>query len=319
MESHEDTDDHGFLTLTGRLSGKTIRIPDVNAPPIPYIVAPGVIHDGDPAPGFGSISSASHGCPDTLSFRRRFGLLVPATNTIMEHELWGMIFANQGPDALRGIGIHTTTVSIPRPQVGTAEGLENFKEQFLGGLESAVTKALLASPQYLIMGISLEHILTGIGSIRETMAKTETYCPLGWSTEHEAIKSALDCYGAQRIGLLTPWERIGNGSATRMFEDLGCEVVSSVGFSCGNVQHIAHIPDWAKEKAITELLATAGNRLDAIVQCGTNMSMNSVLERLEPVVGIPIIGVNAAILWYALRENGFQGPLKGGGRLLREF
>ena len=319
MKSHEDRDDRGFQTLTGKLSGKKIRIPDVNAPPIPSIVAPGVIHDGIPAEGFGGIGSASHGYQDALSFRRRFGLLVPATNTIMEQELWGMIFANQGPDELRGVGIHTTTVSIPRPEVGTAEGLENFKLQFLGGLESAVAKALLAPPQYLIMGISLEHILTEIGPIRETMAKTETYCPLGWSTEHEAIKSALDCYGAKRIGLLTPWEKIGNGSATRMFEDLGFEVVSSVGFSCGNVQHIAHIPDWAKEKAIMELLATAENRLDAIVQCGTNMSLNAVLERLEPVVGIPIIGVNAAIFWYALRENGFQGPLKGGGRLLQEF
>jgi hypothetical protein len=40
MQIHEDKDDHGFLNLTGRLSGKTIRIPDVNAPPMPYIVAP---------------------------------------------------------------------------------------------------------------------------------------------------------------------------------------------------------------------------------------------------------------------------------------
>ena len=319
MNAHEDQDAHEFRLITGKLSGKTIRIPDVNAPPIPSIVAPGIIHDGVPAEGFGSIGSASDGYPDALSFRRRFGLIVPATNTIMEQELWGLIFANQGPEELRGIGIHTTTVAIPRPQVGTAEGLANFKEQFLGGLESAVTLALLAPPQYLIMGISLEHILTGIGPIREMMAKTETYCPLGWATEHDAIKAALDSYGAKRIGLLTPWEKIGNLSAKRMFEDLGFEVVSSVGFSCGNVQHIAHIPDWAKEKAIQELLATADNRLDAIVQCGTNMSLNAVLERIEPIIGIPIIGVNAAILWYALRENGFQSPLKGGGRLLREF
>ena len=319
MKGYEDRVERGFHTLTGMLSGKEIRIPNVNAPPIPSIANPGVIHDGIPAEGFGRIGSASHGYQDTLSFRRRFGLLVPATNTIMEQELWGMIFANQGPNELRGVGIHTTTVSIPRPDVGTAEGLENFKQQFLGGLESAVAEALLAAPQYLIMGISLEHILMGIGMVRETMAQTERYCSLGWSTEHEAIKKALECFGAKRIGLLTPWERIGNGSATRMFEDLGFEVVSSVGFSCQNVQHIAHIPDWAKEKAIMELLATAENRLDAIVQCGTNMSLNAVLERLEPVVGIPIIGVNAAIFWYALRENGFQGPHKGGGRLLREF
>ena len=151
------------------------------------------------------------------------------------------------------------------------------------------------------------------------MAKTETYCPLGWSTEHESIKSALDCFGAKRIGLLTPWEQIGNGSATRMFEDLGFEVVSSVGFSCASVLNYPLIPDWAKEKAILELLATRENKLDAVVQCGTNMSLIDVSEKLEPVVGIPILGINAVIFWYALRENGFEGALVGAGRLLREF
>ena len=48
-----------------------------------------------------------------------------------------------------------------------------------------------------------------------------------------------------------------------MFEDLGFEVVSTVGFCCEHALHVAHVPDWAKEKAILELLATADNRLDA--------------------------------------------------------
>jgi len=30
--------------------------------------------------------------------------------------------------------------------------------------------------------------------------------------------------------------------------------------------------------------------LDAVVQCGTNMSLIDVSEKLEPVVGIPILG-----------------------------
>lgn len=319
MENHQDQGTPGFQSITGKLSGKILHIPDVVIAPIPLIMAPGVIHDGEPAAGFGAIGSPLVGCPDSLSYRRRFGLLLPSTNTIMEQELWGLIYANQEFDALRGIGIHTTPVAIPRPQVGTAEGLEDFKQQFLGGLEKAVQNALPARPQYLIMGISLEHILTGVGQIRETMAQVEAYSPLSWASEHEALTAALHCYGAKRIGLLTPWEQIGNNSAIRMFEELGFEVVSSIGFACGNVQHIAHIPDWAKEKAITELLATSENRLDAIIQCGTNMSLNAVLERLEPIAGIPIIGVNAAIFWYAMRENGFTSPIKGGGRLLREF
>jgi maleate isomerase len=133
------------------------------------------------------------------------------------------------------------------------------------------------------------------------------------------MPAALKKFGARRIGLLTPFDKKGNESATRMFEELGFEVVASVGFSCANALHIAHIPDSAKEKAILELLATEENQLDAIVQCGTNMSLLDVSERLEPVIGIPILGVNAVLFWYALRENGFNDPLAGGGRLLREF
>ncbi len=95
--------------------------------------------------------------------------------------------------------------------------------------------------------------------------------------------------------------------------------MSSVGISCANALHVAHIPDWAKEKAILELLANGENKLDAIVQCGTNMSLIDVCEKLEPVVRIPILGINAVTFWYALRENGFEGPLVGAGRLLREY
>ncbi|MBM4107069.1 MAG: hypothetical protein FJ257_12470 [Phycisphaerae bacterium] len=62
------------------------------------------------------------------------------------------------------------------------------------------------------------------------------------------------------------------------------------------MQHIAHIPDEAKERAIVELLATPDHRLDAVVQCGTNMSMAAVSERLESKLGIPILGINATLL-----------------------
>ncbi len=104
-----------------------------------------------------------------------------------------------------------------------------------------------------------------------------------------------------------------------MFEDLGFEVVSSVGFSCANALHIAHVPDWAKERAILDLLATDANALDAVVQCGTNMSLIDVAEKLEPVIRMPILGINAVTFWYALRENEFEGAVVGAGRLLREF
>ncbi|MGL5094254.1 MAG: maleate cis-trans isomerase family protein, partial [Planctomycetia bacterium] len=291
--------------------------PDANAPPMPALSPPGVIYDGVKAEEFGGIDS-SRGYPDVRSFRRKFGLLIPATNTSMEHELWGIIFNNQGPGALAGVGLHTTPILTPRPKLATEEDLAEYRKQFLGGVRGAIEAARLAEPQYFIMGMSLEHLLPGIEPIRAAMGDIERQSELSWATWHDAAYAALTKFKAKRIGLLTPFDAAGNRNAARMFAELGFEVAASVGFSCANALHIAHVPDWAKERAIIELLATDKNRLDAIVQCGTNMSLSHVTERLEPMVGIPILGINAVTFWYALRENGFTMPLTGAGRLLRE-
>jgi maleate isomerase len=304
---------HGTQRLVGTLSGEEITIPDANGPPMPALEEPGVILNGAKAEGFAIESS--RGYPDVRSFRRKFGLLVPATNTSMEHELWSIILLG----GLDGIGLHTSSVLTPKPQLRTEEDLLAYRRQFLGGLRAALESALLAEPQYLIMGMSLEHIVRGLDGIRGAMAEIESYSALAWATWHQAISAALRSYNAKRIGILTPFDRTGNENAARMFADLGFHVVASVGFSCASALHIAHIPDWAKEKAIMELLATDTNRLDAVVQCGTNMSLLSVTEKLESVLGIPILGINAVLLWYALRENGIVDALHGAGRLFRDF
>ena len=318
MNEHEKINYEGAQTIIGKLSGKEITIPNVNLPPMPSLAPPGVIHNGEKADNLGGIDS-SRGYPDVRSFKRKFGLFIPATNTSMEHELWSILIKNQGSNGLKGVGLHTANVLTPKPQLKTSEDLREYKKQFLGGLRAAVDGALLAEPQYLIMGMSLEHIIGGIKEIRAPMVDIEAYSGLSWATWHDAIQAALDKYGAKRIGIITPFDKAGNESAKQMFEELGFEVVSSVGFSCANALHIAHIPDWAKEQAILDSLATDENKLDAVVQCGTNMSLIDVSEKLEPVVGIPILGINAVTFWYALRENGFEGALVGGGRLLREF
>jgi maleate isomerase len=235
----------------------------------------------------------------------------------MEHELWSLIANNQARGALDGVGLHTTVVLTSRPDVSTPEGLENYKRSFLSGLENSVRTALLAAPQYLVLGFSLEHILSGLDSVRDAMAPVETYADLAWTTWQDAAPAALGALGARRIGLLTPFDEVGNASATKMFEDLGFDVVTSVGMACGNLQHIAHIPDWAKERAVLELLATTSNRLDAVVQCGTNMSMLNIIDRLESVSGVPIVAINPVLLWHALREAGIADALHGGGTLLR--
>lgn len=304
-------------TIRGSLSGRPVFIPDVNAPPMPTFAQTGPLLDGETASMF-DVAALSAGHPDACSSRRRFGLLIPATNTVMESELWTILVRNR-EHGLDGIGLHTSVVSTPKPDVSSPQGVEQFKRDFVAGVSQAVGIASLARPQYFILGMSLEHIISGIEPIRATTEAFRNTSELSWATWTDAAKAALDRYGARRIALITPFERTGTTSAARMFTDLGFEVVSTFGFACAHAQHVAHIPDVEKERVVTELLATKEHRLDAVVQCGTNMSMVAVAERLEPKIGIPILSINATLLWYALRETGIAANAHHAGRLLREF
>ena len=305
-------------TITGKLSGKSVFIPDLDTPPMPQLADSGVIRDGQSIRGFRAIDPAI-GYPDVLSFRRKLALLIPATNTSMEAELWDILIRHRTSAGLDGIGLHTSNVITPKPVLRNAADLQEYKRQFLGGLKTAVEQAMLAQPHYFIMGMSLEHIIDTLDEIRAPIAELEAQTGLGCAAWHDAAVAALSQFKAKRIGLLTPFDANGNRNAARIFTALGFDVVSTVGFACANALHIAHIPDAAKERAIVDHLATNANRLDAIVQCGTNMSLTQVTERLEPRLGLPIIGINAALLWYALRENGFAKPMHGAGRLFAEL
>ena len=58
MKEQQKAKQRGAQTIIGKLSGKKITIPDVNVPPMPALAAPGVIHNGKKAEGFGEIDSS---------------------------------------------------------------------------------------------------------------------------------------------------------------------------------------------------------------------------------------------------------------------
>ena len=43
------------------------------------------------------------------------------------------------------------------------------------------------------------------------------------------------------------------------------------------------------------------------------------MDRLEAELGVAMVPINAATLWFALRENGINAPIPGACRLCREF
>lgn len=257
--------------------------------------------------------------PHARHHRHRFGLLVPASNTTMEHDLWTLIVRNRRAGGLAGIGLHTTRIVTPRTSLRTDADRARYGEQILSGLADAAATALAAQPQSLILGMSLEHVVAGLVAVHAPVARLAESTGLRVAAWHDAASEALQRLGARRIGLLTPFDGPGTATAAQMFEELGFDVAARVGLACADARQIAHVPEWAKEGAVFELWDRGAQRLDAIVQCGTNMSVLEVAARLEPVLGIPVLGNNPVTFWYALRSAGVTAPVHHGGRLLREF
>jgi len=59
--------------------------------------------------------------------------------------------------------------------------------------------------------------------------------------------------------------------------------------------------------------------VDAVIQVGTNLSMVKLAAHLELTLGKPVIAINTATYWHALRACGITDRVAGFGRLLEEF
>ena len=102
----------------------------------------------------------------------------------------------------------------------------------------------------------------------------------------------------------------------RFFSDCGFEVVRLIGLRCASPVLIAHVGDQELRDAI---LTVDGPDIEAVVQVGTNLAMARLAAAAETWLRKPVLAINTATYWWALRCNGIADPIDGFGRLLHEF
>lgn len=112
-----------------------------------------------------------------------------------------------------------------------------------------------------------------------------------------------------------PYQPIADREVGAFFTEAGFDVAAITGLRCPTAMDIARVqPDRLRQVAA----ALDGPDIEAIVQVGTNLSFVGLADELEREVGKPVIAINAATLWHALREHGLDDRVEGAGRLLRE-
>lgn len=194
-------------SFVGHLTGRTIKLPDVNSG---YPKAK--LNMGDEAEKW--LDLGEEGFKDVLSYNRKFTIVVPSTNTIVEHDFWRMLLS--APD-LKGIGFHSAPILISAPRLASDEDMLNFLTQFRKEIMYTIDVAMTAEPEYIIMGMSLETFFGGWEGNREFIKEIGDRCGLEVATGAEACKAALEKFNAKTISLLTPYQEIGDKNCIKFF------------------------------------------------------------------------------------------------------
>jgi maleate isomerase len=246
--------------------------------------------------------------PDALGPRGKFAVLGPSTNTIVQPDM----------EAMRPYGVtnHYSRIYVENLDVSDNKSFTALTDAITASVEKAVADVLTCAPDYVVMGMSAIAFYGGIAGAEAFKARIEAQSGLKCSTGAIATAAALNAYGAKRVAFVSPYFPVANGEVTRFYEENGFTVVRDLCLRCPTPRAIAQVPEADLRKVLFEL---DGDDVDAIVQVGTNLSMVRLAAAAEIVLGKPVIAINAATYWHALRAHGIADRVTGCGGLLERF
>ncbi|MPY69229.1 MAG: arylmalonate decarboxylase [Alphaproteobacteria bacterium] len=246
---------------------------------------------------------------DALGWRKKFGVIAPSTNTIVQPE-----YDEMRP---RGVTNHFSRIWIPDDPVESDDDFNRLMENIRRETDSAIERVMTCEPDYMVMGMSSETFWGGLAASIALRERVEALSGLRVAMGSDACQAALKCYGdIRRIGVVTPYWPVGDENVRRFFTDCGFEVVRLTGLKCRSPVQIAHVQEETLRDA---LLALDGEDVEALVQVGTNLAMARLAGAAETMLKKPVLAINTATYWYALRANGIDDVVEGFGSLLSDY
>jgi len=242
---------------------------------------------------------------DHLGYRKKLGTLGPSTNTIVQPDF----------DDLRPLGVtnHYSRIAIPNNPVTDDASFLRLVESINAATLEAVDVLRSCEMDYMVMGMSAATFWNGRAGATIYLKNMTERAQVGVSCGSFATEAALNVCGAKRIAFLSPYFEVANAQVRRFYQDCGFTVVRDVCLQRPSPVQIAHSTDAMCRQAIREL---DGDDVDAIVQVGTNMSMIRLAAAAELFLGKPVIAINTATYWHALRAVGIHDKKAGFGSLL---
>ena len=231
---------------------------------------------------------------DRFGPRGVFSILIPQQNANMQPEY----------ELMRPLGISNQIYRFD---------LSDHSKVAESVLES-IPGSLLCWPDMVICGNSIEMqgwSLERHQRYRENIQDLVKGIPFVTATD--ACHAALKTIGARRVAILSPMSEVQSRSAQNFYESLGFEIPYGAWLDVKRSEDIIKVE---VEQVFAAIKKNDHEDVDTFLHVGAALGIVEMIEQLEAQLGRPVISVNAATYWYALRKHGIQDPIPGFGQLL---
>jgi maleate isomerase len=246
---------------------------------------------------------------DALGYRKKIGIVVPSTNTIV------------GPECEQfrppGVTNHMARLTITeRPIQSSEQGFLAHVQAMREGIGPAIDQVMTCAPDAVIMGVAIEAFTGGVAGADALQKELSDRAGVRVAMGSTAAAAALRKFGAKRIAVLTPHQPKGDETVRAYLAEAGFDVVRLVGLKCASPRAIAEIQPLQLRRTLREL---DGDDIDAILQVGTNLANAAVAAEAEHWLDKPVLAMNVVTYWDALRHSDIEDRVYGHGRILEEF
>lgn len=249
-----------------------------------------------------------------IGHRAKIGVIIPSTNTSVEYDCQRVI--------PRGVSWHFSRFMVEHADLSDDDNFIRFLEMLRETIGASIESLMTCKPDHVMMGMSAETFWGGIeGNDGFVDRIQEAVGDIGLTTGANAVIAALEALEVpgnanKNIAVITPYQPIGDKNVHLFFEDSGYNVKHVLGLRCENAHDaIALVPD---HQVMDMVKQVDGDDIDAIIQVGTNLSTATTFPVIEKWLGKPVLPINVATAWHALRSCGIRDQYDHLGRLFEE-
>lgn len=245
---------------------------------------------------------------DILGWRARIGVVAPATNTVVQPEMEAM--------RLDGVTNHHGRIRVNNVPMASDADFIKVLDALDADMDRAVDDVAAAAPDHMIIGVTSPMLRGGRPTCDARLVRLEDRTGIAMTAGSTALARVLAAMGVRRIGLITPYQPVMDAMLTDFFSGESVSVARLITLRCPTPFAIAQVP---QVRLRQEIEAADHPDIEAWVQVGTNMGFTSFAPALAERFAKPVIGVNAATYWEALRRIGVSEAVPSLGPFLSDL